>query len=196
MYCSLGSCTVNDTCTIYCLICYPITNFCSLPHISTRNGDCKIYIRLAWLAKANHCGSILSHILSLGYNTIFFLQCGLILQPIRGARILFIPMTPVQQTIKKRMCNREITAVGFNSLLQCWLCEFWLWLLQHCKWCLNMCCHFLGGISCSLGCNQNRVSWKQNSDTDELRTVVDNSFRYCFFIFHFWIITIATVVYL
>lgn len=123
-----------------------------------------------------------SPMLSSGYNIRVFWRCELLLRPISRTGILFIPMTPLQQTIKTRMCNREITAVGFNNLSQCRLCEFWLWLLQHCKWRLNACCHFFRGAFYVLShcCIQNRVSWKQNSDTDELRTVVDNRFRYYF----------------
>lgn len=146
---SLGSCTVNDTCTIYCLICYPITNSCSLPHISAHNGDCKIYMRVTWLKKqiivvqyGAPCWAQVT-ISDFGFS---FWRCELLLRPISRTRILFIPMTLLQQTIKMRMCNREITAVGFHNLPQCRLCEFWLWLLQHCKWCLNVCCHFCRAV--------------------------------------------------
>ena len=115
---SLGSCPVNDTCTIYRLICYPITNLWSLPHISAHNRDCKMYERC-----------VINKSKSWRFNTEtpcwVLLLCELLLQPIGRGRILFIPVTAAQRTIKVRMCNREITAVGFNNRLQCWLCEFW-----------------------------------------------------------------------
>lgn len=190
---------------LHFLLSYLLSNnqFPSLPHISTHDGDWKIYMRVTWLAKANHRGSIWSPMLSWGYNIRgFFWLRELLLQPISRARILFIPVTLVQKTIKTRMCNRKITAAGFNNLTM-----LTLWVLIVITAALQMMPErvqsffFRGAFHVvSFCCIQNRVSWKQNSDTDEPRTVVGNSFRYCFFfffpIFHFWIITIATAVYL
>ena len=146
-----------------------------------------------WLAAANHCGSMRSPTLSSGYNIRVFWWCELLLRPISRTGILFIPMTPLQQTIKARMCNSEITAVGFNNLSQCRLCEFWLWLLQHCKWCLNVCCHFLGEHFMYFPSAAFKIESLENKTatltSPELLWIIDSGIT-------FWIITIATVVYL
>lgn len=58
---SPGSWTLNDTCTIDCLLRYPITDPRSYPHISSHN---IFYERV----KANHYGLIRSPTLSSGHS--------------------------------------------------------------------------------------------------------------------------------
>lgn len=127
----------------------------------THNGDCKIYMSVTWLANANQFSSIQSPMLTLTFSW----RWELLLHSISSGWISFTPVTEVKQTIKTRMCIREITTMEFNYLLLCWLCEFWLWLLPLCKWSLNVHCHFL--CVPSFGQFENWVSWKQSNDSDE-----------------------------
>lgn len=142
-------------------------------------------MRVTWLAKANHRPFDTEPHAELRLQYQSFWLCELLLQPISRDRILFIPMTLVQQTIKMRMCNIEVMLLALTTSHNVDFVSF------DCDYCSNgndvwMCavifCRAFHVVSYC--CIQNWVSWKQNSNTDEPRTVVDNSFRYCFFFFY------------